>query len=92
MRLRRPANAAAPSSECGRRTRCAGHAWRLPTIIRGFREAASGVDISLIEVISLRQIGALKEGLIGAGFYRVRFGDPSVRPGHDVLLPVGAGA
>jgi len=52
---------------------------RLPSVIRGFREAAPGVDISLVEMMSLEQIEALKEGRIDAGFGRVRFDDPAVQ-------------
>ncbi len=52
---------------------------RLPGIIRGFREAAPGVDLSLVEMMSLEQIAALKEGRIDAGFGRVRFDDPALR-------------
>lgn len=52
---------------------------RLPRIIRGFREAAPGVDLSLIEMMSLEQITALKEGRIDVGFGRVRFDDPALR-------------
>lgn len=52
---------------------------RLPRIIRGFREAAPGVDLSLVEMMSLEQIAALKEGRIDAGFGRVRFDDPALR-------------
>lgn len=52
---------------------------RLPRIIRGFREAAPGVDLSLVEMMSLEQIAALKEGRIDAGFGRLRFDDPALR-------------
>jgi len=52
---------------------------RLPTVIRGFREAAPNVDLGLIEMTSLEQEAALKEGRIDAGFGRVRFEDPAVQ-------------
>lgn len=52
---------------------------RLPSVIRGFREAAPGVDLSLIEMMSLEQITALKEGRIDVGFGRVRFDDAALR-------------
>lgn len=52
---------------------------RLPRIIRGFREAAPGVELSLVEMMSLEQITALKEGRIDVGFGRVRFDDPALR-------------
>lgn len=52
---------------------------RLPRIIRGFRDAAPGVELSLVEMMSLEQITALKEGRIDVGFGRVRFDDPALR-------------
>lgn len=52
---------------------------RLPRVIRGFREAAPEVELSLIEMMSLEQIAALKEGRIDVGFGRVRFDDPALR-------------
>jgi DNA-binding transcriptional LysR family regulator len=52
---------------------------RLPRVIRGFREMAPEVDLSLIEMMSLEQIAALKEGRIDVGFGRVRFDDPALR-------------
>jgi DNA-binding transcriptional LysR family regulator len=55
----------------------------LPDLIRRFRAAAPGLDISLIEMVSLDQIAALKEGRIDVGFGRLHFDDPAVR--RDVL-------
>ncbi len=52
---------------------------RLPRIIRAFREAVPGVELSLVEMMSLEQILALKEGRIDVGFGRVRFDDPALR-------------
>lgn len=52
---------------------------RLPHVIRGFRQVAPEVELSLIEMMSLEQIAALKEGRIDAGFGRVRFDDPALR-------------
>lgn len=52
---------------------------RLPQIIRGFREIAPEVELSLIEMMSLEQITALKEGRIDVGFGRLRFDDPALR-------------
>lgn len=57
---------------------------RLPSVIRGFREAVPDVDLSLIEMMSLEQVGALKEGRIDIGFGRLRFDDPAVR--REVLI------
>lgn len=51
---------------------------RLPDIIREFRKAAPEVDLVLVEMTSLEQIAALREGRIDIGFGRVRFDDPTV--------------
>ena len=55
----------------------------LPHLIRRFRAAMSGLDVSLVKMMSLDQIAALKEGWIDVGFSRIRFDDPAVR--RDVL-------
>ena len=68
---------------------------RLPDIIRSFRRTAPDVDLRLVEMMSIEQIAALKEGRIDVGFGRVRFDDPSIE--RDVLreeelvvaLPIG---
>jgi LysR family transcriptional regulator, benzoate and cis,cis-muconate-responsive activator of ben and cat genes len=52
---------------------------RLPAIIRQFRKAAPQVDLHLVEMSSIIQITALKEGKIDVGFGRIRFEDPAVR-------------
>lgn len=52
---------------------------RLPGLIREFRKAAPDVDLNLVEMGSLDQITALKEGMIDVGFGRIRFEDPTVR-------------
>jgi DNA-binding transcriptional LysR family regulator len=52
---------------------------RLPALIRQFRAEAPEVDLSLVELVSLDQITALKEGRIDLGFGRIRFDDPAVR-------------
>jgi LysR family transcriptional regulator, benzoate and cis,cis-muconate-responsive activator of ben and cat genes len=52
---------------------------RLPALIREFRAAAPEVELSLIDMVSLDQITALKEGRIDIGFGRIRFEDPDVR-------------
>ena len=51
----------------------------LPELIREFRRAAPEVELHLVELVSLEQIGALKEGRIDVGFGRVRFDDDEVR-------------
>lgn len=68
---------------------------RLPDVIRGFRRAAPDVDLRLVEMMSIQQIAALKEGRIDIGFGRVRFDDPAIE--REVLreerlmvaLPIG---
>ncbi len=52
---------------------------RLPPLIRAFRASAPDVDLSLVEMVSLEQIAALKDGRIDLGFGRVRFEDDAVR-------------
>ena len=52
---------------------------RLPDLIREFRKVAPEVNLSLVEMGSIEQITALKEGLIDVGFGRIRFDDPAVR-------------
>lgn len=52
---------------------------RLPGLIREFRKAAPDVDLNLVEMGSIDQIAALKEGMIDVGFGRIRFEDPAVR-------------
>ena len=52
---------------------------RLPQIIRAFRAEAPDVELSLIEIVSLDQVSALKEGRIDVGFGRIRFEDDAVR-------------
>ncbi|CAJ2982522.1 transcriptional regulator CatR [Burkholderia pseudomallei] len=47
----------------------------LPEVIRAFREAAPAVELSLIEMFTLEQLGALKGGRIDIGFGRLRFDD-----------------
>jgi DNA-binding transcriptional LysR family regulator len=52
---------------------------RLPALIREFRAAAPHIDLVLVEMVSLDQIRALKDGRIDLGFGRVRFHDEAVR-------------
>ncbi|WP_150293802.1 LysR family transcriptional regulator [Sphingobium estronivorans] len=68
---------------------------RLPNIIRNFRKAVPEVELSLVEMMSIEQIVALKEGRIDVGFGRLRFEDPAIE--REVLreeelvaaLPIG---
>lgn len=52
---------------------------RLPPLIREFRRHAPHVDLSLVELVSLEQIAALKDNRIDVGFGRIRFADDAVR-------------
>jgi DNA-binding transcriptional LysR family regulator len=51
---------------------------RLPVLIRQFRQLAPDVELSLVEIGSLEQIAALKDGKIDVGFGRIRFDDDRV--------------
>lgn len=53
--------------------------WRLPELIREFRRAAPEVELQLVELVTLEQLGALKDGRIDVGFGRVRFEDDDIR-------------
>jgi len=50
----------------------------LPALIRQFRAARPGVDVSLLEMTTLEQLAALKEGRIDAGFGRILFEDAAI--------------
>ena len=50
----------------------------LPEVIRRYRAERPEVEISLLELTSLEQIPALKEGRIDVGFGRIPHGDPQV--------------
>ncbi|WP_323122021.1 LysR family transcriptional regulator [Burkholderia alba] len=47
----------------------------LPDVIRAFRERAPSIELALIEMFTLEQLGALKGGRIDVGFGRLRFDD-----------------
>lgn len=51
---------------------------KLPEVIRGYRVAKPGVDLTLLELTSLEQIAALKEGRIDVGFGRIPLDDPAI--------------
>jgi DNA-binding transcriptional LysR family regulator len=55
----------------------------LPALIRRFRAARPEVDVSLLEMTTLEQLAALKEGRIDAGFGRILFEDAAI---HRHLL------
>ncbi len=50
----------------------------LPEVIRRYRAARPGVDITLVELTTLEQLAALKEHRIDVGFGRILFDDPLV--------------
>ncbi|MFD1561112.1 LysR family transcriptional regulator [Paraburkholderia silviterrae] len=51
----------------------------LPKIIRRYRQENGAVELSLVEMTTMEQIKALKEGRIDVGFGRIRLEDPSIR-------------
>lgn len=51
----------------------------MPRIIRAFREQHPGIDVELIDLLTLEQVEALKTGRIDAGLGRIRIDDPVVR-------------
>lgn len=50
----------------------------LPTLVRKLRQEVPELDIRLLEMLSIQQIPALKEGRIDIGFGRLRQADPNV--------------
>lgn len=50
----------------------------IPNLIRRFREAAPTLEIELLEMNTVSQIAALKEGRIDAGLGRLTFEDPAI--------------
>lgn len=50
----------------------------LPGIIRAYRAARPGVELILLELTTLEQVMALKEGRIDVGFGRIAFDDPDI--------------
>ena len=71
----------------------------LPMLVRKLRQNAPELDIQLLEMLSIQQIPALKEGRIDMGFGRLRHNDPNVTStvlreerlaGDDSPLPLSA--
>jgi DNA-binding transcriptional LysR family regulator len=52
---------------------------KLPEAIRSYRAARPDVEITLLELTSLEQIAALKEGRIDVGFGRIPLDAPAVQ-------------
>jgi DNA-binding transcriptional LysR family regulator len=55
----------------------------LPEVIRRYRAARPGVELSLLELTTMEQVAALKEGRIDVGFGRISYNDPNI---EDALL------
>jgi LysR family transcriptional regulator, benzoate and cis,cis-muconate-responsive activator of ben and cat genes len=55
----------------------------LPEVIRRYRAARPGVELSLLELTTMEQVAALKEGRIDVGFGRISYNDPNI---EDTLL------
>jgi DNA-binding transcriptional LysR family regulator len=51
---------------------------RLPELIRRYRAVRPGVELTLLELTTLEQIAALKEGRIDVGYGRIPFDDPAI--------------
>jgi LysR family transcriptional regulator, benzoate and cis,cis-muconate-responsive activator of ben and cat genes len=49
----------------------------LPSLVRKLRQNAPELDIQLLELLSIQQIPALKEGRIDVGFGRLKHSDPN---------------
>jgi LysR family transcriptional regulator, benzoate and cis,cis-muconate-responsive activator of ben and cat genes len=56
---------------------------KLPEVIRSYRATRPGVELTLLELTSVEQIAALKEGRIDVGFGRIPLDDPGL---HRQLL------
>jgi DNA-binding transcriptional LysR family regulator len=50
----------------------------LPSLVRKLRHHAPELDIQLLEMVSMQQVPALKEGRIDIGFGRMHHSDPNV--------------
>jgi DNA-binding transcriptional LysR family regulator len=50
----------------------------LPELIRRFRIAVPGIDVQLVELTTMEQVAALKDGRIDVGFGRLKFDDERI--------------
>jgi DNA-binding transcriptional LysR family regulator len=50
----------------------------LPELIRRFRILVPGVEVQLVEMVTIEQVAALKDGRIDVGFGRLRFDDEMI--------------
>lgn len=51
----------------------------MPAMIRKFRTRIPQIDVELVEMTTVEQVAALKDGRIDAGLGRVRIDDPGIR-------------
>lgn len=51
----------------------------MPKVIRDFRARSDGLEIQLLEMTTLEQVVALKDGRIDAGLGRIRIDDPAIK-------------
>ena len=51
----------------------------LPEVIRRYRAARPDVELTLLELTTLEQFAALKDGRIDVGFGRIQFNDPAIQ-------------
>ena len=51
----------------------------MPEVIRKFRAQSEGLEIQLLEMTTLEQVVALKDGRIDAGLGRIRIDDPAIQ-------------
>jgi DNA-binding transcriptional LysR family regulator len=51
----------------------------LPEVIRRYRVARPNVDLTLLELTTMEQVAALKEGRIDVGFGRITYNDPAIQ-------------
>lgn len=51
----------------------------MPEVIRKFRARSEGLEIQLLEMTTLEQVVALKDGRIDAGLGRIRIDDPAIQ-------------
>lgn len=67
----------------------------MPDVIRRFGATVPGIEVRLLELTTLEQITALKDGRIDAGLGRVRIDDPAVRrevlQEEPLVAAIGAG-
>ena len=50
----------------------------LPELVRRFRITVPGVEVQLLEMTTIEQVAALKDGRIDVGFGRLRFDDEAI--------------